>query len=328
MDNSKAANFAGAFLSGSTIWLPDDAELSPASDVDLMVVTTDTDPPPKLGKFRWRGVLIEVTYLSWGQLPSAEVILGSHHLAGGFRKNTVVADPAGRLTRLQAVTAVEYARRPWVRRRCRSAEQKVVDGLGALDPSAASHDRVTALIFPAGVTTHVLLTAGLRNPTVRLRYPAARELLADYGHLEHYEELLRLLGCADITPSRAEHHLRAMTEAFDATVPLARTPFPFASDITVTARPVAVDGGRDLIAKGLHRESIFWIAATYARCLKILATAPFAAGPGDRRHRPGSTVLLQRTHRPVTGRPPDAADGDARTRRRGERRWRRPTFTR
>jgi hypothetical protein len=282
-----SASFAGAFLSGSTIWLPDTAELPRTSDVDVMVVTTDAEPPPKLGKFEWGGVLIEVTYLSWGGLASAEAILASHHLAGSFRKNTVIADPTGRLAELRAATITRYADRPWVRRRCRSAEQRITGGLAALDTSEPPHDRVMAWIFPAGVTTHVLLTAGLRNPTVRLRYPAARELLVDHGHPEAYEELLGLLGCAGMTSARAGHHMRAMTELFDATVPLVRTPFPFASDITTAARPIAVDGGRELIARGLHREAIFWIAVTYARCLKILAAdapavhADFAPGFED-----------------------------------------------
>jgi hypothetical protein len=274
--------FAGAFLSGSTVWLPDAAELAPASDVDVMVVTTRPDAPPKLGKFRWEGVLIEVTYLAWEQISSAEAILGSYHLAGSFRKNTIVADPTGRLGRLQAATAAEYARRPWVRRRCADAEQRIVNRLGALEGPLP--DRVLGWMFPTGVTTHVLLTAGLRNPTIRLRYLAVRELLVEYGHVEAYDELLRLLGCADLTPPEAEHHLRAMTEVFDATVPLSSTPFFFSSDITVAARPIAVDGGRDLISRGRHREAMFWIVATYARCLTILAAdapavhADFAPG--------------------------------------------------
>jgi hypothetical protein len=272
------ADFAGAFLSGSTIWLPGTAELPSTSDVDIMVVTTGVEPPPKLGKFLWNGVLLEVTYLSWAQLRSAEMILGSYHLAGSFRRNTIVADPTGRLTELLAATAPEYARLPWVRRRCEDALQRITGRLGALDDSAPWHEQVTAWLFPTGVTTHVLLTAGLRNPTVRLRYPAARELLIAYGHPEFYEELLALLGCADMPRSCVEHHLAVMTAAFDATVPVARTPVFFASDITAAARPVAVDGGRRLIANGLHREAVFWIVATYARCLTMLtADAPATA---------------------------------------------------
>lgn len=284
---AREPGFAGAFVAGSSTWLPGDAELPATSDVDVMVVTTDAVAPAKLGKFRWDGVLIEVTYLSWDDLPSAEVVLGSYHLAGSFRTDTVIADPTGRLGALQVATAAGYARRTWVRRRCADAEQRITDRLGALDSSAPWHEQVIGWLFPTGVTTHVLLTAGLRNPTIRLRYPAARALLAEYGRLDVYEELLGLLGCAHLTGPVVAHHLRAMTDVFDATVPLSRTPFFFSSDITEAARPIAVDGSHALVEAGQHREAVFWIVATYARCLTILAHdapaphTPFDAGFRD-----------------------------------------------
>jgi hypothetical protein len=270
---ARAPDFAGAFLSGSSAWLPGDAELPASSDVDIMIVTTDAQAPAKLGKFLQDGVLLEASYLSWDEIPSAEAVLATYYLAGSFRRNanSVIADPTGRLTALHSAVAGEYAKRPWVRLRCESAERRITDGLARLDPWQPFHDQVTACMFPTGVTTHVLLTAGLRNPTVRLRYLAARDLLTEYGRPEFHEELLGLLGCAHLTPERVAHHLRALTEVFDATAHLARTSFFFASDITPAARPIAIDGSHDLIRRGHHRESVFWIVATYARCLKILA---------------------------------------------------------
>ena len=80
-----------------------------------------------------------------------------------------------------------------------------------------------------------------------------------------------------------------MTAAFDAAAAVAATPFPFSSDITPAARPVAVDGSRDLIDRGHHREAVFWIAATYARCLAILASDAPAVAPG---HTPAFEELL------------------------------------
>jgi hypothetical protein len=277
--------FLGAFVSGSAAWLPADTELPATSDIDVMVVTAGPQALPKLGKLRYRGVLVEITYLPWDQLASSKAVLSSYHLAGSFRTNTILADPTGRLTDLHAATARDYARLPWVRRRCQDAERKIVDGLGNLDMSQPLHDQVTAWLFPTGVTTHVLLTAGLRNPTVRLRYLAARTLLLDYGRLDFHERLLHLLGCAHLTRERVAHHLTAMTEAFDSAAAAARTPFFFATDITAAARPIAVEGSRELIEQDRHREAVFWIAATYARCLKILTTdAPPAtqqiAAPG------------------------------------------------
>jgi hypothetical protein len=52
----------------------------------------------------------------------------------------------------------------------------------------------------------------------------------------------------------------------------ARTPFLFSSDLTATARPIAIDGSQTLIDSGDHREAVFWIIATFARCHTILAT--------------------------------------------------------
>ena len=146
-------------------------------------------------------------------------------------------------------------------------------------------DRVISWLFPTGVTTHILLVAGLKNPTVRKRYLTVRELLADYGQLAIYEPLLALLGCAKWSRAQTEGHLRTMTEVFDVAKTVVRSPFPFASDLTDQARPIAVDGSWELIEKGNHRESVFWIAATYSRCLQVFAkdapdalTEPFREG--------------------------------------------------
>jgi hypothetical protein len=82
--------------------------------------------------------------------------------------------------------------------------------------------------------------------------------------------LLELLGCAQMSRARVVEHLAALTEVFDATKTVVKTPFFFASDISDLARPVAIDGSRELIERGQHREAIFWITATYSRCQKVL----------------------------------------------------------
>ena len=152
------------------------------------------------------------------------------------------------------------------------------------------YDRVTAWLFAAGGTAHLPLVAGLQNPTVRKRYLAARELLAAYGHQDCYAPLLNLLGCATISQAQVAGHLDALAAAFDAAATALRTPIFFAANLTPAARPVAIDGSRELIARGDHREAIFWIVATYSRCLQVLhrdAPAELHA-----RHTPGFRRLL------------------------------------
>ncbi len=162
----------------------------------------------------------------------ADAVLASYHLAGSVRTNTIIADPTGGLSRLHARVSRGFAERVWVRARREDARRKIGNGLRAIDTSAPLHDQVTAWMFPTGVTTHVLLVAALRNPTVRPRYLAARDVLADDGHASLYPVLLELLGCAHLSRHRVAHHLHALTRTFDATAAVARTPFFFSSDIT------------------------------------------------------------------------------------------------
>nr|WP_028612829.1 hypothetical protein [Paenibacillus harenae] len=268
---SREAGFRGAYFSGSTVGQPDAAALPAASDIDVVVVLDQAEPPLKLGKFIYRGVLVEATYLTWNRLASASEVLSSYHLAGSFRADTIIADPTEHLRRLQAEVSLRFAEPEWVRRRYEEALLRVEHGIRATDTSAPLHDQATAWVFPTGVTTHVILVAALRNPTVRLRYLAARDVLNEYGHADLYQDLLELLGCVHLTPQRALRHLAELERTFDAAAAAAKTPFFFSTDITAAARPVAIDGSRALIETGRHREAVFWIVATFARCQKILA---------------------------------------------------------
>ena len=288
---SQEPGFVGAYFAGSILGLTDDAVLPTTSDLDVNVVWQGPRRSRGRGKFVRHGVLIEVTSLSLDQVPSPHAVLGHYHLAGGFRSPQIILDPTGHLGALGEVVSRDYARREWVRRRCDHAARRVVEQLAALDEAALLHDQVIGWLFPTGVLTHVLLVAGLRNPTVRRRYAAARELLAELGRMSFYEPLLALLGCAQMTSMSVERHLDALAPAFDAAREVIRTPVPFASDISAAARPIAIDGSRMLIHGGLHREAVFWLVATYSRCIKVLSTD---GGDGGlvRRFEPGYRALL------------------------------------
>jgi hypothetical protein len=167
----------------------------------------------------------------------------------------------------------------------------VLEGLATLNERVPFADQVMGWLFPTGQMTHILLAAGLQNPTVRRRYVAVRELLAKYGHPELHNKLLALLGCASMSRERVEQHLAALAEGFDPANAVIKTPFPFASDISALARPIAIDGSREMIEHGHHREAVFWIGVTYSRCLKVLyQDAPTAI---YERFEPGYHSLLR-----------------------------------
>jgi hypothetical protein len=287
---SHQPGFRGAFLHGSINWLSDDVPLPNNSDIDVIVVLDRPEFSHAPGKLSHEGVLLDVSHLGAHELQSAEEVLGNSHLAGSFRGASVIADPTGELTRLQEAVARDYAKREWVERRCEHAIGKIQRFLDGIDPGAPLHDQATSWLFGTGVTTHVLLVAGLRNPTVRKRYVAVRELLDEYDQLDVHEELLGLLGVRDLAHDQVQRHLDSMTSALDAAKDVIRTPFFFASDISDNARHIAIEGTQELIDAGLHREAMFWIAATYSRCQKVLHTD----APPDERdvHTPGYFAML------------------------------------
>ncbi|TDD40889.1 hypothetical protein E1286_33735 [Nonomuraea terrae] len=277
--------FQGAVLAGSALWARPDAGHPATSDVDVMVVVDPAVPTPSLGKLRYEGVLLDV---SVAPMPgSAHDVLSDYHLAGTFHLPGVLADPTGRLTEIHRAVSRDFAERPWVLARCTQAMDRVRGWINGMDGSAPLPAQVTSWLFGTGVTTHVLLVAGLRNPTVRGRYAAVRDLLAEHGRLDVHESLLDLLGCAGLGAARVERHLAALEEAFDAAASVRAPSYRFDSDVTALARPIAIDGTRELIARGWHREAVFWLAATYARCLTKLAAAGRPA-----RHEEGLRELL------------------------------------
>ncbi|MGW0809338.1 hypothetical protein [Nonomuraea sp. NPDC002799] len=270
------AGFDGAFLTGSALWAEPGAELAPTSDVDVMVIA---DPPVHLGKFLYEGVLLEVSGLA--ELGSTHEVLSDYHLASNLHLPGVLADPTGRLTETQRVVARDFAERPWILARCTNAMDRVRGFINGMDESAPLPDQVGSWLFGTGVTTHVLLVAGLRNPTVRRRYADVRDLLTAHGRQDFHESLLGLLGCADFSAARVERHLAALERVYDAAAAVRVPSYRFDSDVTPLARPIAIDGSRELIREGLHRETVFWIAATYSRSLAKLAAAEEVSGHED-----------------------------------------------
>lgn len=285
-----APGFAGAYFAGSITTLADDGVLPATSDVDVWVVQHEGGAAGEHGKVRYGGVTLDVAHTTFERLGPAEAILADYHVAGAFRSPGVIADPTGRLAALQAAVSREFARRSWVPRRCEHAREHALRYARSLPQLDDFHDQAMAWLFANGVMTHVLLVAGLRNPTVRRRYAAVWELLADYGQLDFHETLLDALGSREMGRERAERHLAAVEEVFDAAKGIAAgSALPYAADISDAGRPIAINGSHELIAAGLHREAVFWIAVTSARCQKLLqAAAPDVAA----RHEPAFRELL------------------------------------
>jgi hypothetical protein len=268
---ARAHGFRGAYTAGSTNWLSSESDLPPTSDLDIVVVVDDSRFASDRRKFMWQDVLLDVSYLPSHRIQSPASILGDYRIAASFSSATILQDPSGHLAALLTDVCRGYAKREWIRRRCADARENVLHHLYAMQESASLHDQVMAWLFGAGVTTHVLLTAGLRNPTIRTRYLAVRQLLIDYGSEPFYEKLLEILGVANWDRNQIGRHLATLTDIFDRAIVSRRSPCSFAADMSTSGRAVAIDGSRELIESGFHREAIFWIAVSHSRCQKVIS---------------------------------------------------------
>lgn len=214
--------------------------------------------------------MLEAGVATRSELGSPEEILPNPHLAGSLWHPVLLADPAGELTELGQRVTEEFAKRRWVEQRMNGSRDLALLWLRRIDEAASFPEQVTCWLFGTGVTTFVLLAAGLRNLTVRRRYAESRVLLEEYEQRAFHEEMLTWLGCAEMQPERVSQHLRALAAAFDATSAYLDVSFRFAADLRPEARPVAIGGSQELIDEGLHREAVFWLVATFSRCLQGL----------------------------------------------------------
>jgi len=262
--------FCGAFYHGSVNWLNDSDLLPAASDVDVIVVLTDPEGYSS-GKFIYKELLVEVSYLAADEFCTAEQVLGKFYLAGSFRKHSIIAEKGTHLSTLQRQVAAQYANIEWVRKRCEHARGLALNYLEPPTAGTPLHDQITSWLFARGLMVHMLLVAGLKNPTVRKRYLEVKLLLEEYHLPEFYERLLESTRFAALSRRDVEGHLDALTAAFDDAAKVISTPYRFAADISSTGKPVAIGGSYELIKAGYHREAMFWIVATYCRCQHVLS---------------------------------------------------------
>jgi hypothetical protein len=263
-------HFRGAFFSGSILDQPDDAPLPTPSDVDVVVVLAQVTGEEARTKFRLNGVLIEVTYLAAHELDDVQQVARTFYLAHSFCRAAIIADPTGHLHRLHNAIAPTFAEPLQILVRCNDVFDKMYHRLIAFD---VSRDDILGWLFPTSLSAVAIIVAGQMNPTVRTRYRVAQNVLYSRGMTSAYEDLLELLGCREVTRPLVQHHLNCVAQIFDQAANLNRKDFPFSCDITTGARRLAIDGSQQLIDAGHHREAVFWIVATHARCVQILHAA-------------------------------------------------------
>ena len=265
----KTPGLLGAYISGSYLTAPAGMEWPESSDVDIVLIFEKGAAPPKVGKLREQGALLEPTCMDEEAFTSLGHVLSTHYLAFALQAGAILFDPTGRLKALHQQVKAQYAHRQWVEARCESFYQQIARSVSSYDPTAtALPQKVNGWAFTTAITCFPLLLANLENCTVRKRYTAARCVLETYGLGGFYPRLLSLLVPEPLGRDRLSAHMAELEKTFalacGASGP--SSAYPFRRDISPEGASVAIAGSWELLSTPHPEDAVFWMLATFARC--------------------------------------------------------------
>src|SRR6266545_5800444 len=250
--------FCGAHLMGGILALPKDAPLPAYKDVDFNIVCEGVRETETFD-VAWQGLILEYSVVGVERYCAAEDVLASPDLASNLAAAGILSDPRGLLAPLSQAVAEQYARRRWVQARCDYERRMVVQCLDDLrraeTPLEARWHVLSAGLFLSGL----LAEASLRPPTHRRCLVLMHDVLREQGREDLHEAALRLLGFGQVRREQVESYLDDCAAAFDRAAEVTRTPVPFQFKLQPHVRPYIVDGAREMIDQGCHREAMFWI---------------------------------------------------------------------
>lgn len=260
--------YCASHLMGSLSTLPHDAPFPSYRDVDIAIVSSE----PSIGdddilEVSYHGLIIECGFYDVELYHRAETLLAHPGLAPHLAVNSVLHDPNGLIGAVQPIIARDYMHRHWVVERCEAEKREALDVLKLLEQAETIDDSMIALYMLVGMPLCGLLAvAMLQVPTHRGCLALAHKVLWHCKRPELHEALLDLLGCATLSRTQVEHWLEPAATAFDRAVAVKRSPSPFGFKLQPYIRPYLVEGARELIEAGLHREAMWWLGLGYFVC--------------------------------------------------------------
>lgn len=263
--------YAGAYLAGSFLEHDPGADWPADSDIDVMILCRE-DPVPQADKFHYEGTLIEASYMHVREFADPERVLTVHYLAYALSHAMILGDPDSLLAPLCAFVQAEYARPERLRARWRTMISEIRRDCGPVDPERPFHMQAMGWLFTASKSVFPLLIAAGRNCTVRKRLGAARAALEKIGRAEIMDEILPHLLGENFDPSCLAAHVNALESAFEAAC---RSDGPsrdyrFRSDISPDNASLSVGWCHGMLKTAHPEDCVFWLGATWTRCLTIL----------------------------------------------------------
>jgi hypothetical protein len=265
---SQIPGFCGAYLTGGINAMLPDALFPSYRDVDLIIVLHEGGKSTQHNlELEYEGLILECGFKGLAEYQSPESVLANPHIAPSLAVDTILSDPTGLLTRTHQVVAKEFARRRWVVARCDYEKKRALGHLEQLSQADSPFEVLTQLLWFAHFLSGLIAVASLKLPTHRKALALMKELLHSQDRLDLHEELLTVLGYADMSPEKVGFYLQECAVAFDRAVAVKRTPSSWGFKLRPHIRPYAIEGAQEMIDEGHHREAMLWIEAFFAIAL-------------------------------------------------------------
>ncbi len=271
-------DFAGAYLWGGITAMPPDAPFSLYRDVDVVVVLTAGASDDDQEVF-YRGVALEVIPRNLDSHRDAAATLANPSAGPNLATTTILADPTGILAPFQQAVAAEYGRHRWVQARCAAEQVLAEQALNAMGQAATPAERLDATRDLLGALSGLLAVAQLKRPTTRRTLALLHELLHEQGRADLHAAALAVMGSAALDVAAVEGLLDQTITSFDRAAAVRRTPTPYGFAIQPHLRPYYLEGTREMIEQGLHREAVFWISCLDTAYVVLENDAPASEKP-------------------------------------------------
>lgn len=272
-------DFAGAYLWGGITALPADAPFALYRDLDVVIVLTAGAPEEEREAF-YRGISLEIICKNLDEHQDAQATLANPSAGPNLAVTRILADPTGAIGRLQQAVAAEFGQRRWVQARCAGGQRRVDAALAEMRQAATPGERFDAVRGYLNALSGMLAVAELARPTTRRTLALLHALLAGHGRADLHEAALGIMGSAALDAPAVERLLDRTIAAFDRAAAVNRTPIPYGFTIQPHLRPYYLEGSREMIAEGLHREAVFWIGCLDVAYVVLANDAPEAEQPG------------------------------------------------
>ena len=257
---SQIPGFCGAHLMGGLNYMPKDAPFPSYRDVDMNILSRDTQNT-EVYDVSYKGLMVEYGAAPIEDYQSPERVLANPSLASNLAVNSILSDPIGRLAPLQKAVEFEYSHRKWVVARCDSAKDSAENSINGLRQANSPFDAYPHLSELIVSLSGLIAFAGLKPPTHRRSLVLAKKVLESYGQADLHEEILAGYGSIHMGKAEVQAYLLDCVAAFDKAVEVTRTPFPFQFKLHPHVKPYFIEGSREMIEEGYHREAVPWIAA-------------------------------------------------------------------